>query len=210
MRLDHAGADDVRALTEPDVVLERLGIRQHVLGAEHVELVVLAREAVDVPKHPHNIVVAHPALLLGGILGHAGLSQATGGRSKLVSNGVDLFLHHPLVGVGTGGFVASYQQETHLKGTPKAAASHDAPITVAAETGLPGIALLLWLLALVFTVPFRGNRGATPRERARLAFGLGLVAIVVHSLFYNALIEDPLFWGLIALSALALREPEPT
>ena len=30
----------------------------------------------------------------------------------------------------------------------------------------------------------------------------------MHSLFYNALFEDPLFWGLLALSAVALREPE--
>jgi hypothetical protein len=36
-----------------------------------------------------------------------------------------------------------------------------------------------------------------------------LLAIVVHSLFYNALLEDPLFWALLALSAVALREPAP-
>jgi len=34
-----------------------------------------------------------------------------------------------------------------------------------------------------------------------------LFAIVVHSLFYNALIEDPLFWALMALLAVAWREP---
>jgi hypothetical protein len=43
---------------------------------------------------------------------------------------------------------------------------------------------------------------------ARLAFGLGLLAIVVHSLFYNALFEDPLFWGLLALGAVAARAAE--
>jgi hypothetical protein len=32
-----------------------------------------------------------------------------------------------------------------------------------------------------------------------------LVAIVVHSLFYNALFEDPLFWGALALSVVAAR-----
>ena len=40
---------------------------------------------------------------------------------------------------------------------------------------------------------------------ARLAFGLALVAILVHCLFYNALFEDPLFWGLLALVAVAPR-----
>lgn len=141
------------------------------------------------------------------ILGHAGLSQATGGRAPLVSHGIELFIHHPLVGVGAGSFAAAYSAETGK--STKLAASHDAPITVAAETGLPGLALLCWLLALVVVVPFRGNRGATATGRARIGFGLGLIAIVVHSLFYNALFEDPLFWALIALTALALREPAP-
>ncbi len=139
------------------------------------------------------------------ILGKAGLSSATSGRSTLVSSGAELAFHHPLIGVGTGGFADAYAKETH-KGRH---ASHDAVVTVAAETGLPGLAALAWLLALVVTVPYRRNRGTTPSGRARLAFGLALLAIVVHSLFYNALIEDPLFWGLIAVSAVALREQAP-
>jgi putative inorganic carbon (hco3(-)) transporter len=138
------------------------------------------------------------------ILGKEGVSRATGGRSALVSTGTKLFFNHPLVGVGTGGFVAAYAKETH-KGGHK---SHTAPITVAAETGVIGVAALLWLLWEGLSVPFRRNRGATPAGRARLAFGLALLAIVVHSLFYNALVEDPLFWALLALSAVAYRLPE--
>ncbi len=153
---------------------------------------VLAVVTLGVPQFRHRI------------LGKAGLSHATGGRSTLVSTGAQLFFHHPLIGVGTGGFIKGYANETHKKGH----ASHTAPITVAAETGVVGLAALCWLLAFVLVVPYRGNRGVTPTGRARLAFGLALLAIVVHSLFYNALIEDPLFWALIALSAVALREPE--
>jgi hypothetical protein len=149
------------------------------------------------------------------ILGKAGLSHATGGRSKLVTNGLKVALHHPVVGVGTGGFRGAYARLTHLHGKePKAAASHDTPITVAAETGVPGLALLVWLLAAGFLVPFRGNPARGPTGRARLALGLALVAIVVHSLFYDALFEDPLFWAALALAAAATRaepgpEPEP-
>jgi hypothetical protein len=140
------------------------------------------------------------------ILGKAGFSHATGGRSKLVSNGVKVALHHPIVGVGTGGFRGAYAKLTHLKGKePKAAASHDTPITVAAETGLPGLALLGWLVWVAFTVPFRRNRARAPTEKARLVFGLALVAIVTHSLFYDALFEDPLFWAAMALSVVAAR-----
>jgi O-antigen ligase len=140
------------------------------------------------------------------ILGKAGFSHATGGRSKLVSNGIRVALDHALFGVGTGGFRGAYAKLTHLKGKePKAAASHDTPITVAAETGLPGLALLVWLVFVAFTVPFRHNRVRGPTGRARLGLGLALVAIVVHSLFYDALFEDPVFWSALALSAVAVR-----
>ena len=142
------------------------------------------------------------------VLGKSGLSHATGGRSKLVSKGIRLAVDHPVFGVGTGGFIHAYARETHLKGkNPKAAASHATPVTVAAEMGVPGLALFAWLIATVLIVPFRRNQVATATGRARLAFGLALIAIVVHSLFYNALFEDPLFWALIALSAVAAREP---
>ena len=101
----------------------------------------------------------------------------------------------------------AYRHETHKRGR-KDAASHDTAITMAAEGGVPGLALFVWLLASVLFVPFRGNRGATRTDRARLVFGLALVAITVHSFFYNALFEDPLFWGALALGAIASR-PAP-
>ena len=44
------------------------------------------------------------------------LSHATGGRSKLVSNGVKVAHHHPVIGVGTGGFRRAYAKLTHLQG----------------------------------------------------------------------------------------------
>jgi O-antigen ligase len=163
-----------------------------------VALAALLAVSLGVPQARHRI------------LGKAGFSHATGGRSKLVSNGVKVALHHPVIGVGTGGFRGAYAKLTHLKEgkDPKAAASHDTPITVASETGLPGLALLGWIVWVAFTVPFRRNRARAPTEKARLAFGLALVAIVVHSLFYDALFEDPLFWGAMALSVVAARAEE--
>jgi hypothetical protein len=152
------------------------------------------------------------------MLGKAGLSHITSGRSNLVSNGVKLVLHHPVVGVGVGGFQCGYAKITHLNGNkpclqgkePKAAASHDAPITVAAEAGLPGLVFLVWLVLTAFALTFRhaSRSRDTATRNARFAFGLALLAIVVHSLFYNALLEDPLFWALLALSAVAVRDGE--
>jgi putative inorganic carbon (HCO3(-)) transporter len=131
----------------------------------------------------------------------SGLERATGGRSKLVSNGVRVALDHPVVGVGIGSFKQAYARKTGLRGTePQAAASHDTPITVAAETGLLGLVLLAWLLVEGLFLAFHPLR-TTFNGRARLALGLGLAAISVHSLFYNALFEDPLFWGVLGLVA---------
>ena len=128
----------------------------------------------------------------------SGLNNASSGRASLVANGIRIAKAHPVRGVGVGGFKRAYADRVHLKGKdPKKAASHDTPVTVAAETGIPGLALFGWLLVALFRQAFR--RGG----RVGLVSGLGLAAIFCHSLFYNAFFEDPLTWMLIGLIALA-------
>src|SRR5262249_24094894 len=134
------------------------------------------------------------------------LSDVTSGRSTLVSRGLKLAVHHPAVGVGVGGFKRAYAGVAHLGGKePKAAASHTTPITVAAELGVPGFLLFL---AVVGTALFVGFGKLRPgfTGAARLGFGLALAAILVHCVFYNALFEDPTFWGLLALVVVGARE----
>jgi hypothetical protein len=78
-------------------------------------------------------------------------------------------------------------------------------VTVAAETGAPGLVLLAWLVLAAVVVCFRRNAVRGPTGRARLAFGLALVALVVHSLFADTLFQDPLFWAALGLAAVAAR-----
>ena len=135
----------------------------------------------------------------------ASLSHVTSGRSPLVSKGEKVAVHHPVVGVGVGGFRRAYADLAGLRGKePKAAASHTTPVTVAAETGLPGLLLFGWLVAAALYTAFR-RIVPTFDGAARLTFGLALLAILVHCLFYNALFEDPAFWGLLALVVVAPR-----
>jgi O-antigen ligase len=141
------------------------------------------------------------------------LSNVTSGRSTLVTRGLKLAVHHPVIGVGVGGFKRAYADLAHLRGKePKAAASHTTPITVAAETGLLGLVLLIVIAGTALSVAFRNLRDGFDAN-ARLIFGLALTAILVHSLFYNALFEDPTFWALLSLVVVAsradgaLREP---
>ena len=138
----------------------------------------------------------------------ASLSHITSGRSTLVSKGVKVAAHNPLIGVGVGGFRRAYADVAHLRGKePKAAASHTTPVTVAAETGIPGLLLFFWLIGTALWLALR-RRPTGFDGASRLAFGLALTAILVHCVFYNALFEDPTFYGLLALVAIAARQPE--
>jgi O-antigen ligase len=137
----------------------------------------------------------------------SGLNQASSGRAKLVTNGIKIALDHPVQGVGIGGFKRAYADRVHLKGKePKTAASHNTAVTVAAETGVPGLALLVWLVAAALFVTVRRSTGSF-KGRTSLVIAASLAAIGLHSLFYNALFEDPMFWGFLGLTALSARLP---
>jgi putative inorganic carbon (HCO3(-)) transporter len=153
-----------------------------------------------------GIVVVIAAIVVSPAVRHrASLSHVTSGRSTLVTKGIKVAVHHPVIGVGVGGFRRAYSDLAHLRGKePKAAASHTTPVTVAAELGVPGLLLFAWLVVVALYTAFR-RIVPTFDGAARLAFGLALVVILVHCLFYNALFEDPAFWGLLALVVVAPR-----
>jgi hypothetical protein len=79
------------------------------------------------------------------------------------------------------------------------AASHTTPVTVAAEEGLVGFVLFLWLLAASLLVTFR-RAGPTFPGRVQLVCALSLTAIAVHSLFYADFFEDPMTWSFLAIA----------
>jgi len=140
--------------------------------------------------------------------GRSGIDKVTSGRSNLVAEGVRIALRHPVQGVGAGGFVKEYSRRQGLVGRQqKRAASHTTPVTVAAEQGVVGLALLLWLVVAAIVATLRGlGRGFT--SRVSLGVGVVLVAILVHSLFYAAFFEDPMTWALLGLVGLAARVPK--
>jgi len=177
------------------LVIAWIAWRRRAIFAVGVVAVVLVSVGVAAPR-VRSTIVRHT---------HSGLNHATSGRAKLVINGAKVAAHHPLLGAGIGSFKRAYADQVGLKGRePKSAASHDTPVTVAAETGLPGLALFVWLVAAGLAVAFAGLP-RTFTTRASVVFGLGIAAIAVHSLFYNAFFEDPMAWGLLALAALAAR-----
>ena len=92
--------------------------------------------------------------------------RATSGRASLVANGVRIAADHPFAGVGVGGFKRAYADRVGFKGKePKRAASHNAAVTVAAEAGLPGLVLLLWLVGVAIFASAR-RAGSSWQGRA--------------------------------------------
>ncbi len=150
------------------------------------------------------VVLATPgAVGLRSDSGHA-LRKATSGRTDLVRGGADLFGERPVLGFGSGSFEHEYRERHGVAGSD-VSASHTTPLTIAAEQGLPGLALYVVLLVVAFTALLRGAAGGVPRVAVAAAFA----ALVAHTLVYAAFLEDPLTWALLAVGvALAARSPD--
>ena len=99
------------------------------------------------------------------VLDQKRFDKVTSGRASLVGQGARIALAHPLFGVGVGDFKSAYAARAGLHGRQtKLGASHTTPITVAAETGLVGLAAFIWLLLAALSATL-----AAARPRLHLA-----------------------------------------
>jgi len=126
------------------------------------------------------------------------LRNETADRSERVADTVRAIEHAPIVGVGVGGQPeASRQLAGSDRPTPNFV-SHTAPLTVFAELGVVGLALLAWLVVGAVRM-LAGVRALDP------AVGLVLLAVLlavfVQSLFYPGLLEDPITWVALGIGA---------
>jgi O-antigen ligase len=178
------------ALLVAVLVLAAVVWRWKSLFAVAAVLVLVAGFAAAQPKLRHAL--RHHSI--------GALNKASSGRASLIANGIRIAKANPGKGVGLGGFEHAYSKRTHRR--PRQSASHNTPVTVAAEEGGIGLLLYFWLVgALLLSAYRRINHPVY--GRLALAAGLGLVAIFVHSLAYADFFEDPTTWGLIGLVALA-------
>ena len=149
------------------------------------------------------VLLAAPSSLHFGLKGSGGsASNATSGRTKLISGGLELFAEDPLQGHGSGSFEHAYQQHNLSAGAQNAtSASHTIPVTVAAEQGIIGVALYVALLVSAFAVLFSGAGRSPPR----IAIAACFAALVLHTWTYADFLEDPLTWTLLGVG-VALAE----
>jgi O-antigen ligase len=152
------------------------------------------------------LAVAGAAVLAaaGAVAIHARKDSArkfTSDRSRLVAVTWRVFRNHPLIGVGVGGQPKASRDEAAHRVAASRNKSHTTPLTVAAELGLIGIAAYVFFL----TGAARAFLSLAARSRA-LAIGLAAVflTLVIHSLFYAGFFEDPITWGVLAVTAAGL------
>jgi O-antigen ligase len=151
------------------------------------------------------LLLLAPASLHFGLKGSGGsTSNATSGRTKLISGGLRLFADRPLQGYGPGSFEKEYKQHNgNANNQSTTSASHTIPVTVAAEQGVVGLGLYLLLLASAFVVLFR-NAGRSP---PRIAIAACFAALVLHTWTYADFLEDPMTWTLLGIGVALAGAP---
>jgi putative inorganic carbon (hco3(-)) transporter len=137
------------------------------------------------------------------------LNRITSDRTERVEDTARVIEERPVAGVGIGGQPrASRELAGSTEPTPTFV-SHTTPLTVAAELGLIGLALYVWLLAGGVLLIGRVRR----RDEAfGLALGTSFLALFVHALFYSGFLEDPLTWLVLGVGAgwLSWRQAQMT
>ena len=123
-------------------------------------------------------------------------------RQYLIGSGLIMFVDHPIFGIGFGTFSQSLLGPYAGLVPPGIddTASHTSLITVVAETGLLGLAIVL---VTVYSF-VRSTRHAMTRfvgDRALiLAPAIGLLVIVLASQFSGRLFEEPYLWLFLGLA----------
>jgi O-antigen ligase len=148
------------------------------------------------------VVLAAPPSLHFGVNGANGsTSNATSGRTKLISGGLELFAERPLYGYGSGSFETEYRRHGNASAANATSASHTIPITVAAEQGIVGLGVYVALLISAFAVLFR-DAGRSP---PRIALAACFAALVLHTWTYADFLEDPITWTLLGIGVGLVR-----
>jgi O-antigen ligase len=163
------------------------------------------------------IVLLAPTSLHFGLKGAKGsTSNATSGRTTLISGGLKLFAKRPLQGYGSGSFEVEYKRHGGGSSENATSASHTIPVTVAAEQGLIGLAAYVALLICAFFVlfrgagrspprPKRGDTGLRPESPFRPALAACFAALVLHTWTYADFLEDPFTWAILAVGVALAR-----
>lgn len=132
-------------------------------------------------------------------------SGRTSGRYDLARGGWEIFLDHPLTGVGTGGFSKSWAQLRDVEGLSTfrlglESEAHAGWVKTLSENGIPGILLHV---AFVGSFAFLGWKG---RRRGGLPFGV-VVSAILAAAFVSTEFQGKALWLEAAIAASLLSRP---
>jgi tetratricopeptide (TPR) repeat protein len=153
------------------------------------------------------------ALLAGGV-GFAIISATPGrtsgdlGRLDMWQSAVRLTAAHPLTGVGPGLFGPAFRLErTPTLVQDKLASAHNVVLNNAAETGLPGLAVSLWLVIAFVRGWWRQRMAASGGRQFRLDVCFAaLVGLAVHSMV-DVFTITPIMLTIALLAAYCVVTP---
>jgi O-antigen ligase len=133
------------------------------------------------------------------------LNHLTSDRTDRVEDTVRVIEEHPLTGVGAGSQPRASRELARSERPTPSFVSHTTPLTVAAELGVIGLGLYVWLLL----GGARAIADVTRRDQALgLALGAAFLGLFVHALFYSGFLEDPITWVVLGVATgwLATQE----
>jgi hypothetical protein len=177
------------------MALRAFGWRRTLATAGAVAVVGLAAAVVVSPRVRDAVTSAER------------IDKLAGGRVELIEGGLDLWRDDPVAGGGLGSFAEDFRANLSARDQrrTRVVISHNAPVTILSEVGAVGFALFLWLSVAALAVAWRASRAPDPDGWWATTMLAMLAGIVLHSLFYSALFEDPYTWvlagGVVALAA---------
>jgi O-antigen ligase len=195
------------ALAAALIVFTTIPFQVHARGANYASILLLPGLWIVFGRRGHR-----PILLVAGLLVIATIAltfflarehtksfvarrdyrTAAGlfGRAHLWADGYRIFADNALIGVGPGGF----QEKTALASDEDARWVHNEFLQIAAETGLPGLFLLLGLLAWSFWSLAR------PPTDASVVAALAITAFSMNTAT-DYLLHIPIFPAMVAALA---------
>ena len=130
---------------------------------------------------------------------------STGARLEFYYNTLAIIEHHPLLGVGTGGFPAAYARQVQGKDVLHSTNPHNEYLLVAVQVGVAGFVLLLYLFYTQWRCALR-LPGVFERDAAR-----GLVLTIAVAALFNSPLHDHtegLFFALASALLFSSLTPE--